>query len=163
MLLYTCGLLIHTYCTFRPNKWYVALDVKFERDNPDGGTKRTTAYMRSTPAIMINQIETQQQIEDAVIRLDTLIDTFTNVGSGWTINQLGNVTLHMADYDAIGGSSYITSPAWLSKKKATLNIKNNDEQCFIYCVLAATHPVGLNNHACRVTKYVPYLNELNVE
>src|SRR5678815_1267964 len=117
--------------------------------------------MKSTPAIMINQSETPQQLEDAVIRLDTLIETFTNVGSGWTINQLGNVTLHIADYDAIGGSSYIASPAWLSKKKATLNIVNKDDQCFLYCILAATHPVGEKDHANRVTKYKPYLNELN--
>src|SRR5688572_16813937 len=117
--------------------------------------------MRSTPAIMINQFETPQQLEDAVTRLDTLIETFTNAGSGWSINQLGNVTLHIADYDAIGGSSYIASPAWLSKKKATLNIVNKDDQCFLYCILAAAHPVRKN--AERISKYVPYLNELNIE
>ena len=157
MLLYICRLLIHIYCNFRPNKWYVALDVKFERDNPDGGTKRTTAYMRSTPAIMINQFETQQQLEDAVIRLDTLIDTFTNVGSGWTINQLGNVTLHIGDYDVIGGSNYIASPKWLELKKATVNIKNKDNLCFAYCMLAASHPQKNRCSTCQSLQYVPYL------
>src|ERR1043165_8477618 len=117
--------------------------------------------MRSTPAIMLNGIEIQQQIEDGINRIDTLIDTFTNVGSGWTINQLGNVTLHMADYDVIGGSSYIASPVWLSRKEATLNIKNKDERCFLYCVLAVSHHQTINQD--RVTKYKPYLHELNVE
>src|SRR5678815_4604730 len=117
--------------------------------------------MKSTPAIMINQSETPQQLEDAVIRLDTLIETFTNVGSGWTINQLGNVTLHIGDYDVIGGSNYIASPKWIELKKATVNIKNKDNLCFAYCMLAASHPQKANLD--RVSHYNSYLNELNVE
>src|ERR1043165_1410376 len=148
---------------FSPNKWYIGLEVQFERGNPDGSTRMTTAHMRSTPAIMLNGNEIQQQIEGGINRIDALVDTFANVGSGWTINQIGNVTLHIADYDNIGGSSYIASPAWLSKKKATLNIRNNDERCFLYCILAAAHYVGFKDHADRVTKYAPYLHELNVE
>src|SRR5688572_4775043 len=156
-------MLTHTYCKFRPNKWYIAMDIKFGRENPDGSTRTTTAYMRSTPAIMMNDVDTQQHLEDAVVRLDALIDTFTNDGSGWTIAEIANITLHMANYDAIGGSSHITSPKWLALKKATLNIINNDDKCFLYCMLAVTHPVGLNNHPNRVSKYVPYLDELNTE
>ena len=149
-----------TYYNFRPNKWYIGLEVQFERGNPDGSTRMTTAYMRSMPVIMMNEIETQQRIEDAVNRLDTLIDTFTNVGSGWTINRLGSVTLHIADYDSIGGSSYIASPAWLSKKKATLNIRNNDEQCFLYCILAVAHArrekCRAYNQICTIPNRVKY-------
>src|SRR5688572_27476096 len=136
------------------------MDVKFGRENPDGSVRSTTAYFRSNPAIMINQFETQQHLEDAICRIDSLVDTFTNDGSGWAINEIGNVALHMADYDAIGGSQYIQSPKWLALKTATLNIKNDDNNCFLYCVLAAAHHQTINPD--RVSKYVPYLSELNV-
>jgi len=65
-------------------------------------------------------------------------------------------------YNPIGGSGYkfITPPS-IGKTKATLNIENNDDKCFLYCILAAKHSQA--NHAERVTKYLPYLEELNVE
>ena len=30
------------------------------------------------------------------------------------------------------GGSYIDSPEWLKNKKATINLKNNDDNCFKY-------------------------------
>ena len=33
------------------------------------------------------------------------------------------------------GSSYIDSPKWLKNKKATINPKNNDNNCFQYAIL----------------------------
>ena len=144
-----------------PVKWYIALEVKFGRENPDGSAKSTTAYFRTQPAIMMNQFETQQHLEEGKSRLDSLVDTFTNDGSGWTINEIGNVTLHTADYDAIGGSQYIQSPKWLALKTATLNIRNEDNNCFLYCILAVSH--HQTSHPDRVSKYAPYLNELNIQ
>ena len=38
------------------------------------------------------------------------------------------------------GGSYIDSPEWLKNKKATINPKNNDYNCFHYCLI-----VGLNH------------------
>ena len=35
------------------------------------------------------------------------------------------------------GSSYIDSPEWLKNKKATINPKNNDNNCFQYALTAA--------------------------
>ena len=32
------------------------------------------------------------------------------------------------------GSSYIVSPKWLRNKKATINRKNNDNNCFQYAL-----------------------------
>ena len=35
------------------------------------------------------------------------------------------------------GSSYIDSPKWLKNKKATINPKNNDNNCFQYALTVA--------------------------
>ena len=35
------------------------------------------------------------------------------------------------------GSPYIDSPKWLKNKKATINPKNNDNNCFQYVLTAA--------------------------
>ena len=36
-----------------------------------------------------------------------------------------------------GGGSYIDSPDWIKKKKATINPKNTDDKCFLYSVKVA--------------------------
>ena len=35
------------------------------------------------------------------------------------------------------GESYIDSPKWLKNKKATINLKNNDDKCFEYALTVA--------------------------
>ena len=47
--------------------------------------------------------------------------------------------------------------------QSVLNIKNNDNLCFLWCILACFHPVDSKNHSSRVSKYVPCIDELNVE
>ena len=35
------------------------------------------------------------------------------------------------------GGSYIDSPKWLKNKKATINLKKNDDKCFQYALIFA--------------------------
>ena len=39
----------------------------------------------------------------------------------------------------VSGGTYINSPEWLKKKKATINPINNDDECFQYVVIAILH------------------------
>ena len=56
----------------------------------------------------------------------------------------------MADCRPIFGSCYISLPEQIKKKKAVINIKNEDEQCFKWCVTRALNPV--DEHPERITK-----------
>ena len=93
---------------------------------------------------MLNNLDIQQQITDAIVRVEILSQRFTRDGSGWVIDEIENVTLHTSLYNPIGGSSFIATPSWLADKKAVVNIQNKDEKCFLYCVLAASHPQKYN-------------------
>ena len=42
-----------------------------------------------------------------------------------------------------------------------VNIKNEDNQCFLWSILAALHPVECNNNRCK--KYEKFLPELNTK
>ena len=50
------------------------------------------------------------------------------------------------------GSSYRDSPKWLKNKKATINPKNNDNNCFQYAL-----SVALNYHALKKTFKLSHL------
>ena len=82
-------------------------------------------------------------------------------GSGWSEGKVLELKLKQTKYSPIAGHSFIPLPKEVADKKAVLNIKNNDNKCFAWCVLARLHNVKQN--AERVSKYQCYLNELNFD
>ena len=47
-------------------------------------------------------------------------------------------------WKALRGSSYIELPKFIQNKKACLNVKNNDEKCFLYSVILHDNPTIKN-------------------
>ena len=62
------------------------------------------------------------------------IDRFTNHGSGWVVNRISQHAILINKYKPLKGKSFIKLPDWINNKKATINIKNKDDKCFIYCL-----------------------------
>ena len=54
------------------------------------------------------------------------------------------------------GSSYINSPKWLKNKKATINPKNNDNNCFQYAIIVALNPKQIKSHPERTSNKIRY-------
>ncbi|XP_044760347.1 uncharacterized protein LOC123317802 [Coccinella septempunctata] len=50
-----------------------------------------------------------------------------------------------------GGSSFINLPEKIAAKKACINIKNNDQCCFLWSITACLHPAS--SHSDRVSSY----------
>ena len=61
-------------------------------------------------------------------------------GSGWVFLEVENLTLHTSIWDPLSASSYIDLPEALKNKKAIINMKNQDNECFKWCVLRALNP-----------------------
>ena len=59
------------------------------------------------------------------------------------------------------GGSYIGSPKWLRNKKATINPKNNDDNCFQYVVTVALNHQSINNNPERITRIKPFIGQYN--
>ena len=65
-------------------------------------------------------------------------------GSGWVFLEVINLTLHVDIWDPVKGSSYIDLPKELKNKNAIINMKNEDNKCFLWCVLRALNPKDKN-------------------
>ena len=57
------------------------------------------------------------------------------------------------------GSSYIDSPKWLKNKKATINSKNNNNNCFQYALIAALNHKQIKNHPERICNLKPFIDQ----
>ena len=71
-------------------------------------------------------------------------------GSGWVFQKVEKLVLHTTRWDPINVGSYIDLPPFLKNKKAIINMKNQDEKCFMWCVLRALNPK--NDHPDRIDK-----------
>ena len=59
------------------------------------------------------------------------------------------------------GSSHISLPDWIKRKKAIVNMKNNDDKCFLWCVFRYLHPRDKN--VTRIKDLEKYENTLNTK
>ena len=55
---------------------------------------------------------------------------FQRIGSNLRFRLVLSLDLHTVKYVPLGGSSYIPLPDFLAAKKAIINLKNEDEECF---------------------------------
>ena len=56
-----------------------------------------------------------------------------------------SLNLHTVKYVPLGGSSYIPLPKFLAAKKAIINLKNKDDECFKWAIIRALNLVEKNS------------------
>ena len=79
--------------------------------------------------------------DQIIARIGEVLANFQRSGSNWVFVKFNQLQIHMADWKPISGSSYIPLPAGIKNKKAIINIKNEDNQCFKWRVARALNPV----------------------
>ena len=82
-------------------------------------------------------------------------------GSGFVFQKIEEVILEIYKVNDIQASSWVELPGKYKDSKSIINIKNNDQYCFLWCILAQLYPV--ENHKDRISKYIIHLNKLNLK
>jgi hypothetical protein len=141
---------------FRAIKWYISTIIAFIRD-VDEGTQRTDGAFRS--AIQTAGHAEDVDLENVRKELSLQIENFNSLGSGWSVSNIKKLTIHVAQYRPLAGSSYIETPTSLIGKRAVVNVQNFDNECFRWAILSALYPAS--RHANRVSQYARYINEVN--
>ena len=59
------------------------------------------------------------------------------------------------------GGSYVDSPEWLQNKKATINLKNNDNKRFQYALAVALNYQNIKSNQERLSKVKPFIDQYN--
>ena len=63
-------------------------------------------------------------------------------GSNWRFRSVVRLEINIVVYRPLRGNSHIPVPEELAVKKAIINLKNEDDQCFTWAVTRALNPVG---------------------
>ena len=102
------------------------------------------------------------------------LENFNRRGSNWTFERVIRLEIHFVRWkplrgsssnlrgssSTLRGSSWIALPPELEKKKALINMKNEDQMCFKWCIARACNQVAI--HPERITpKLREQAEELN--
>nr|CAG8650043.1 12005_t:CDS:2 [Entrophospora candida] len=73
-------------------------------------------------------------------------------------------SIEISDFDPISPTCHISLPDTMPKRNnSVINMQNNDEWCFGWCVLGALHPVKVHPERNPHLIYANYINELNMK
>ena len=75
---------------------------------------------------------------------------FQKQGSGWRLKEINGLEVFVTKFKPMKGAKYSKLPASVTKKKAIINMKNEDDECFKWAVTRALNPVERDSE--RVTK-----------
>ena len=100
--------------------------------------KYVTVYLGNakTTYTFINSGDILDKLKRSSEIFGRLVDEFNSEGSGAIIDAFIQVIINKAKYSPLSGSTYIKLPTYFENKKALINIKNKDNDCFRHCICA---------------------------
>ena len=121
------------------------------------GIHRDTATFWSSArrnAVALNRAsEIPPMLNTIFAHLIVQIDEHTSMGSGWVFDGLTEVIINTYRHDPLNGRSYIPLPKKIADRKACINIKNEDDNCFLWSLLAlASLALWLIKRSLRILK-----------
>ena len=121
------------------------------REGADGETVEGEFAFHSAQKLIFKNTDVNEVYDEMVDEIKASIQKVLRAqGSGWRFLKIKNLTLYTAKWDPLNAGSYIDLPTNLKNKKAIINMKNQDDKCFMWCVLCALNPK--NRDAERIDK-----------
>ena len=113
-------------------------------DIKTGDVVSQVADFHSNITVNLEGTDVSELYESAVDKMLESMANFQRLGSNWLFASIVHLAIYTVKYEPIRGSSYIMLPAKLADKKAIVNLKNEDNECFKWAVTRALNPVGKN-------------------
>ena len=142
--------IINTLNLNRGSKVILYFNCVMTREGADGTIRQNFAF-HSAIKIILEGTDVEEVFNEMVDEIEASIQKTENAeGSGWVLESITDIKLHTAEWNPLNAGSYMELPTYLKIKKAIINMKNQDNECFKWCVLRALNPK--NNHPERVDK-----------
>ena len=90
-----------------------------------------------------------------------MTDDWINEGSGWIVELIESQYIYISTYRPLSGNSYLKLPVQLrSAGKGLINIKNEDQKCFLWYHVRHINPVKIHSERIR-NDYKKFVNDLD--
>ena len=135
----------------RAVKFYLSLRVNFHPSTD-------VTFLIDPPAVISTATVEVYHTSDVHVALHcsiyrnpaSAVEDFEQRESGWILDKLLALNLHLLKFDPLRATSYIPLPAY---KKAVININNKDKKCFLWSVIAGLYEGSYAMHRERDSLY----------
>jgi len=127
-------------------------DAIFRRERENGDVMHVPAYFGTRPR-GVNEV-CHTDINEIARELSAQVEHWSSRGSGFIIERVNNFVICITKFRPLHCSSYIPTPKHIADKHCTINVKNRDQKCFVWSVLASLYPA--NDNVSKLYKYLPY-------
>src|SRR6218665_531263 len=103
----------------------------------------------SKSEVILDATDINEIYGNAISRIPETMANFQMRGSNWRFMAIVKLDVNTVAHKPLKSSSYISLPVELANKKATINMKNDDNECFKWCITRALNRT--NNHIERLT------------
>lgn len=117
-----------------PIKFNLKLESRYNRPNVDNSSENRAFKTSAREVYEASSIETL--VDESFKKLLAEEETYSSRGSGFTLQSIDGLLLGIYKYTPMSGSSYIELPKSIADKRAIINPKNIDQQCFKWAILA---------------------------
>ena len=126
-------------------KVHAVLVCKMVRTNPETEEDTfTIAHFSSKTHSMISEEDVKNEYSVMKEKMLESLAKYQNLGSGWRLHSVDMLEIFITKFKPLGGESYKPFPNAIVKKKAVINMENDDDQCFKWAVTRALNPVKNN-------------------
>ena len=119
-------------------------------DIKTGDTLSVNAPFLSKTGIVLDATDVRELYQNVSDKVMESMAKFEMQGSNWRFKRVVKLDINTAVYKPLKGNSYIPLPKKLAERKAIINMQNEDEHCFKWCITRALNPV--NRDSERITK-----------
>lgn len=110
--------------------------------------------------IVYNNTDLKKLLMNVIDTLNEKFTEFQHCQSGWTFVSLSHLEININKYSPMRGGSYIELPSAIKNSKSCINIKNKDNYCFLWSIMAGLYPAA--NNVCKISSYPHYSTVLNI-
>ena len=132
-----------------PRKTYAVLKCTLVKHNLKTKEKIFAEFngRSNTHTITTELGDTYEEMKEKMLES---LSKYQKEGSGWRLYSIIGLDISVAKFNPLRGSGHSKLPPFIANKKAVINMKNEDDQCFKWAVTRALNPVKKDSD--RITK-----------
>ena len=125
---------------------HTVLVCKMVRTDPETGKDTfTITHFSSKTHSMISAEDVKNEYLVMKEKMLKSLANYQKLGSGWRLHSIEMLEIFITKFTPLEGKSYKPFPLSIAKKKAVINMENNNDQCFKWAVTRALNPVSIKS------------------
>ena len=144
----------------------IQLDIRITTKNIlNPGDKRNFIVRSDNTVLLYTDDTTESTVENLIKSLGEHYEEqrlVSSEGSNFRYSNVDSLNIHIHEIQLKRGSSYIETLNWIKPKKATINLKNtNDDYCFAHSIVIVLYHKQIEKNPQGIENLKPYYKHFN--